>query len=307
MELDTANLFCTRQLFKHSACSVWTVVIYRSMTNLTNLSTKTDASVEHANASYWRSKIRTQSSTAWTCKRSPCVCVYFLRDAAVCAGGHATDGFLQAVESVAGVAGDQVRAGPGVLGAQPSSSWPKRQLHGTGQQPVRALLDSGGSAPSCCGRQKEVSVSPKLDPAGEQTCSDPAERKTFVSLLFSWTLRVTQALLHVVQVTLGYMLMLCVMSYNTWIFLAVIVGSGLGYFISFPLLNRSWWCQHSQTLIGIFCSTLINEQCPRNRDCCLLQLTSKLFKSYSILWNRWSWSNCMEASVSWKSTVKVWQ
>uniref|UniRef100_H3CCN7 Copper transport protein n=1 Tax=Tetraodon nigroviridis TaxID=99883 RepID=H3CCN7_TETNG len=52
-------------------------------------------------------------------------------------------------------------------------------------------------------------------------------------------LHVTQTFLHVLQVTLGYMLMLCVMSYNTWIFLAVLAGSGLGYFISFPLLNRS--------------------------------------------------------------------
>lgn len=47
-----------------------------------------------------------------------------------------------------------------------------------------------------------------------------------------------QTLLHIVQVTLGYMLMLCVMSYNTWIFLGVIVGSALGYFIAFPLLNH---------------------------------------------------------------------
>nr|XP_046230714.1 probable low affinity copper uptake protein 2 isoform X2 [Scatophagus argus] len=47
-----------------------------------------------------------------------------------------------------------------------------------------------------------------------------------------------QTLLHIVQVSLGYMLMLCVMSYNTWIFLGVIVGSVLGYFISFPLLGQ---------------------------------------------------------------------
>lgn len=46
-----------------------------------------------------------------------------------------------------------------------------------------------------------------------------------------------QTLLHLVQVTLGYMLMLCVMSYNTWIFLGVVVGSALGYFVAFPLLR----------------------------------------------------------------------
>ncbi|KAL6097187.1 slc31a2 [Pungitius sinensis] len=52
-----------------------------------------------------------------------------------------------------------------------------------------------------------------------------------------WLIHAVQAVLHMLQVTLGYMLMLCVMSYNTWIFLGVIVGSGLGYLISFPLLR----------------------------------------------------------------------
>ncbi|KAM9841438.1 protein SLC31A2 isoform 2-T2 [Aulostomus maculatus] len=54
----------------------------------------------------------------------------------------------------------------------------------------------------------------------------------------SWLLHGIQTALHVLQVSLGYMLMLCVMSYNTWIFLGVIVGSALGYFISFPLLGH---------------------------------------------------------------------
>ncbi|XP_074472867.1 protein SLC31A2 isoform X1 [Sebastes fasciatus] len=54
----------------------------------------------------------------------------------------------------------------------------------------------------------------------------------------SWLLHGIQTALHMLQVTLGYMLMLCVMSYNTWIFLGVIAGSVLGYFISFPLLGR---------------------------------------------------------------------
>lgn len=55
----------------------------------------------------------------------------------------------------------------------------------------------------------------------------------------SWLLHCIQTALHVLQVTLGYMLMLCVMSYNTWIFLGVIAGSVLGYFISFPLLGQT--------------------------------------------------------------------
>lgn len=54
----------------------------------------------------------------------------------------------------------------------------------------------------------------------------------------SWLLHIIQTVLHMLQVSLAYMLMLCVMSYNTWIFLGVITGSVLGYFISFPLLGR---------------------------------------------------------------------
>ncbi|XP_051267629.1 probable low affinity copper uptake protein 2 [Dicentrarchus labrax] len=64
--------------------------------------------------------------------------------------------------------------------------------------------------------------------------SHPPDLNTRNSLL----LHGIQTLLHMLQVSLGYMLMLCVMSYNTWIFLGVIVGSVLGYFISFPLLGQ---------------------------------------------------------------------
>uniref|UniRef100_A0A8C3K9J2 Copper transport protein n=1 Tax=Calidris pygmaea TaxID=425635 RepID=A0A8C3K9J2_9CHAR len=58
-----------------------------------------------------------------------------------------------------------------------------------------------------------------------------------------WALRwfryhVGQTLFHVVQVVLGYMVMLAVMSYNAWIFLGAIAGSTLGYFVVYPLLGR---------------------------------------------------------------------
>uniref|UniRef100_A0A663NB55 Copper transport protein n=1 Tax=Athene cunicularia TaxID=194338 RepID=A0A663NB55_ATHCN len=49
---------------------------------------------------------------------------------------------------------------------------------------------------------------------------------------------VGQTLFHVVQVVLGYMVMLAVMSYNAWIFLGAIIGSTLGYFVGYPLLGR---------------------------------------------------------------------
>jgi len=40
-----------------------------------------------------------------------------------------------------------------------------------------------------------------------------------------------QTLLHVIQVTVSYMLMLVFMTYNVWLCLAVVAGAGLGYFL----------------------------------------------------------------------------
>ncbi|KAG8554480.1 hypothetical protein GDO81_003803 [Engystomops pustulosus] len=53
-----------------------------------------------------------------------------------------------------------------------------------------------------------------------------------------WFLHSSVALLHTAQVFLGYVLMLCVMSYNATIFIAVIIGSALGYYVAFPLITR---------------------------------------------------------------------
>ncbi len=39
-----------------------------------------------------------------------------------------------------------------------------------------------------------------------------------------------QTFLHMIQVFIGYMLMLAFMTFNAWICLAVILGAGLGYF-----------------------------------------------------------------------------
>ncbi|XP_040613341.1 probable low affinity copper uptake protein 2 isoform X2 [Mesocricetus auratus] len=48
-----------------------------------------------------------------------------------------------------------------------------------------------------------------------------------------------QALVHVTQVVTGYFVMLAVMSYNTWIFLGVVLGSAVGYYLAYPLLNMT--------------------------------------------------------------------
>ncbi|XP_008831744.1 probable low affinity copper uptake protein 2 isoform X1 [Nannospalax galili] len=48
-----------------------------------------------------------------------------------------------------------------------------------------------------------------------------------------------QSLVHVIQVVIGYFVMLAVMSYNTWIFLGVVLGSALGYYLAYPLLSMA--------------------------------------------------------------------
>nr|DBA21562.1 TPA: hypothetical protein GDO54_018175 [Pyxicephalus adspersus] len=53
-----------------------------------------------------------------------------------------------------------------------------------------------------------------------------------------WVLHSTLALLHTSQVFLGYVLMLCVMTYNSAIFISVIIGSALGYYLAFPLIAK---------------------------------------------------------------------
>jgi len=40
-----------------------------------------------------------------------------------------------------------------------------------------------------------------------------------------------QTLLHFVQFTLGYMLMLIAMTFNVWLFVSVVFGVSLGYFV----------------------------------------------------------------------------
>lgn len=88
-------------------------------------------------------------------------------------------------------------------------------------------LECHESSTALAGGPSESSLTPADGPSASTDTS-----------LNSWLLHGLQTLLHIVQVTLGYMLMLCVMTYNVWIFLGVIVGSVLGYFLAFPLLSK---------------------------------------------------------------------
>ena len=47
----------------------------------------------------------------------------------------------------------------------------------------------------------------------------------------SVSMHILQSGLHVVQVGIGYFLMLVAMTYNGWLFLAIIFGAGVGYLI----------------------------------------------------------------------------
>ncbi len=47
----------------------------------------------------------------------------------------------------------------------------------------------------------------------------------------SVSMHVLQSALHVVQVGLGYILMLVAMTFNGWLFLAICFGAGVGYLL----------------------------------------------------------------------------
>ncbi|XP_032653698.1 protein SLC31A2 isoform X2 [Chelonoidis abingdonii] len=65
--------------------------------------------------------------------------------------------------------------------------------------------------------------------------SDVGQQNTTSKRWFLY--HISQSLLHVAQVVIGYLVMLVVMSYNTWIFLGVIVGSALGYYLAYPVFT----------------------------------------------------------------------
>ncbi|NXA83080.1 COPT2 protein, partial [Thryothorus ludovicianus] len=71
---------------------------------------------------------------------------------------------------------------------------------------------------------QEALTEPQPQAQPQEGDSSPAQGRWF------W-FHVGQTLFHVLQVVLGYMVMLAVMSYNAWIFLGAIVGSTLGYFV----------------------------------------------------------------------------
>lgn len=48
--------------------------------------------------------------------------------------------------------------------------------------------------------------------------------------MFSW-IHTFQTILHILQVTVSFLLMLIFMTYNVWLCLAVVAGAATGYFL----------------------------------------------------------------------------
>ncbi|XP_021056305.1 probable low affinity copper uptake protein 2 [Mus pahari] len=80
---------------------------------------------------------------------------------------------------------------------------------------------------------QQLILGPDQDSTGSRSTSDNRTRLRWFLCYFG------QSLVHVIQVVIGYFVMLAVMSYNTWIFLGVVLGSAVGYYLAYPLLNMT--------------------------------------------------------------------
>lgn len=56
------------------------------------------------------------------------------------------------------------------------------------------------------------------------------DQDTILQRIFNKS-HILQTILYIIQIILSYLLMLIVMTFNYWLFVAVILGSGIGYFL----------------------------------------------------------------------------
>lgn len=65
----------------------------------------------------------------------------------------------------------------------------------------------------------------------KRCCASPKQQRAL-----ALRTHLERSFLHMFQVVVGYMLMLCAMSYNVWIMISVVLGAGLGYFFLRPVV-----------------------------------------------------------------------
>ncbi|XP_067868751.1 probable low affinity copper uptake protein 2 isoform X1 [Heterodontus francisci] len=88
----------------------------------------------------------------------------------------------------------------------------------------KRLLDLMTATPNI---QDEAAETLPINPNSQDTSQ---KRWMWVHVILS--------IFHIIQVALSYVLMLFAMSYNVWVFLSIIAGAGIGYFLAYPLINR---------------------------------------------------------------------
>lgn len=82
-----------------------------------------------------------------------------------------------------------------------------------------------------------TSTSERLEGRDQDSSSSESPPPVNRPRLRWWLSHFGLSLIHVVQVVIGYFVMLAVMSYNTWIFLGVVLGAAVGYYLAYPLLS----------------------------------------------------------------------
>lgn len=94
--------------------------------------------------------------------------------------------------------------------------------------PTTGSTTEDGPPASSVGEKREESTPGQLEESLQQVPQDSV-RSVETSMFSLGHLLLTS--LHLIQVTLAYFLMLIVMTYNTWLCLAVVIGATVGYFL----------------------------------------------------------------------------
>ncbi|KAK6188572.1 hypothetical protein SNE40_004720 [Patella caerulea] len=105
-------------------------------------------------------------------------------------------------------------------------AWPTSTMAGL----VMAIISTSMLAFIYEGLRYYVYVHSALDKRGEK-CPKNATKYKLLS-------RISGSLLHMLHFTIGYILMLAVMTFNVWIFVSLILGATLGYFFIRPTVEH---------------------------------------------------------------------